>query len=279
MSIRNLVLLGGVSLLAGLGLGWSRPEPTELRFLAVGQGDCAVFRHGGTTILIDAGPAGFRHDAGKRIIVPRLRELGVQSVDLILVSHPDADHTGGLGAVLRVYPRARLVVSEAFRQHPDLLQDLKEWGLKPESVLWIGSRRSFQVGDFRFDLANPRLLPGAPDNDASMFTRISSGNAVAVLTGDAPSSAESTMAAGGDWRADVLKAGHHGSGTSTSSAWLEEVRPTYTVVSCGRDNRYGHPNPEVVERLKAAGSRVWRTDRQGEIAFQIRDGHFYPVAE
>lgn len=267
---RKLALGAGCCLASGFGWGWlAWPAETKLTFLAVGQGDCTVFQHRGTTILIDGGPRAYGVDAGSRIVVPKLNALGVRSVDLILVSHPDEDHVGGIGAVLKAYPRARVAVSSEFLDHEGLAVRLKEWRMEPEDVLWMGSTQSLSLGEFSVRIANPDLPTGAVDNDGSSFVKIQSGSASVVLSGDASEPVENAVAELGDWSAQVMKVGHHGSQTSTGPVWLREVSPTYAIVSCGRDNEYGHPANQVVTRLNGSRVTTLRTDQQGDVVFVV----------
>jgi len=254
------------------GLAW--PQPTRLTFLSVGQGDCAVFQTGGTTILVDAGPKSDRVDAGERIVVPKLRQLGVDGVDLILLSHPDMDHIGGVGAVLRSYPSARVAASYCFREDHQLLEQLRLAGRSADDVFWFNPSLEGRVGTFNLKVVCPSIVPGEESNDGSMFLRISSGGASAVFSGDAPSKSEMAVDRVGGWSAEILKAGHHGSKTATSQDWLEHVRPTFAIVSCGRNNPYGHPHKIVLERLSSDHVEAHRTDMEGDLSFVVRDGKF-----
>jgi competence protein ComEC len=236
----------------------------------VGQGDCAVIQAGGRTILIDDGPQTPSFDAGARIILPRLRELGVDRIDLILLSHPDMDHVGGTPSLLRAFPDARVAMSAAFSHDAEMERRLKEWGLPPERVDWLPSETEGRVADLTVRLSCPPFHPGEEANDGSMFVRIGRAKAEAVFSGDAPAKVEDAELANGDWSAEVMKAGHHGSRTATGQPWLKSVHPEWVIISCGRDNRYGHPNRDTLERVEAAGARIARTDREGDITFEFR---------
>jgi competence protein ComEC len=253
---------------AGGTLGWLRPEPDELVFLAVGQGDCAVFRHAGVTVLVDAGPNMYGFDAGERIVLPKLRRMGVDRIDLVLLTHPDADHAGGLPALLRVHPKAAVASPASFRDDPALLQYLKEAGVPQERVVWLSGRSEARFGGARMQVSVPPWSEGDSLNEGSLFVRITNGTGSAVLSGDAGVATEAKMARlAGPWRSQVMTAGHHGSRTSTGDAWLDVVDPGTVVVSCGRANQYGHPHRSVLDRLEGRGIQVIRTDRQGDVRF------------
>ncbi len=112
---RTTALWGACATLGALAGWWQGAPPDTLTFLSVGQGDCAVFRTSGTTILIDAGPLTPTVDSGEKVVVPKLRAMGVESVDLVLLSHPDMDHVGGLRAIKHAFPNLKVGISGAFR--------------------------------------------------------------------------------------------------------------------------------------------------------------------
>lgn len=264
--------LGGLllaSAVIGGGLGWRNTEPTRLTFLSVGQGDCAVFRTDGYTVLIDVGPKTNFSDAGKKIVLPDLRRMGIESIDLILLSHPDADHIGGLGALLKGMPVGRVAVSSSFEHYEPLLAHLRDAGCSAGQTIWLGPGQTAQIGDFSVEIECPEWHDGEPDNDGSEFVRIAGDGASAVFTGDADAATELKMMAGHDWTAQVLKLGHHGSHSASCEQWLEAVHPQWGVVSCGRDNPYGHPHKDILRRVEGLGIKVARTNQGGDVAFDL----------
>jgi competence protein ComEC len=232
-----------------------------LTFLAVGQGDCVVFQHAGATILVDAGPNAYGIDSGKRIIIPRLQALGVANVDLLLITHPDADHIGGAASVLERYPDASVGLSSHFREHPAIQELLAKVGER--RVVWIEGGIEMQLGSFEMRVTAPK--PYEDDNSGSLIIHLSNGASSAVLAGDTYTDGEAAAARDGNWDADILMAGHHGSSTSTGDAWLDEVSPEVVVISCGRDNPYDHPAQDTLARLERHGVPYLRTDSDGEI--------------
>jgi competence protein ComEC len=267
--VRITAILLGSSLLGAFAATIGPSQDTRLTFLSVGQGDCAVFQTQGRTILIDVGPKTRYGDAGKRIVVPSLRRLGVDAVDLVLLSHPDADHTGGLSALLSSIRVGSVAIPAGFREDQTMLDELREAGCPDSKVLWLDPEQQAEVGDFRVSVECPTWHEGDPDNDGSDFVKISNGKASVVFTGDASSRTEQMMLPLEDWSAQILKLGHHGSHTATGDAWLDEVKPVWAVVSCGRSNPYGHPHRDVLERLERRGTKIARTDREGDITFTV----------
>lgn len=269
--MRQVVLyaaLGALSLSAGAG--WYQltgSNATRLTFLAVGQGDCIVFQHRGRTVLIDAGPKNEYVDAGERIVAPALYRLGVRTIDVVLISHPDSDHIGGLPALARRFPIGRVVAPARFADHDEMRGWLQRSRLPADAVQWV-SHGEFTVGPYRFVLDSVEAKDLTDDNDGSMFVRLTGPGLRAVFTGDASTEVEKRMLRrGGGWEAEILKAGHHGSRTSTSTEWIGAVSPKWAVFSCGRNNTYGHPNPDVAARLERHGVRLLRTDRDGSMSF------------
>ncbi len=258
----------------GVWLGLPPPQPTRLTFLDVGQGDCALMQHRGVNILIDVGPLSETFDAGARIVVPKLRASGVESVDLLLLTHPDADHVGGLRGLMAAVPVRKVAALARFRQSGEMRAWLAFAGVASDETLWLQPGTRFRIDDLILDVSSGPVTPNASDNDGSMVLKLSVERATAVLTGDAGSDVEAYLSGRGDFGAQVLKAGHHGSATSTSEAWLNEVHPATVVFSCGRNNPFGHPAPAVLGRVLSSGARAARTDVDGDVAFAVREGVF-----
>src|ERR1044072_8379648 len=154
-AIRIAAILAGSALLGAFAATIEPSEPGRLTFLSVGQGDCAVLQTEGRAILIDAGPKTAYSDAGKRLVVPGLRRLGVDNIDLVLISHPDADHIGGLASILRNVKVAQVAVPSGFRQDPKMIEELKGAGCDPKPVLCLNPRQSARFAGFKIDIACP----------------------------------------------------------------------------------------------------------------------------
>jgi len=256
-----------LSLLAAISHYWPSGNPTRIIFLQVGQGDCILVQSEGRNLLIDAGPRTERFDTGSRIIARELRRFGVRKVDLVLISHPDLDHIGGLRGLSRRMPIKQVIIADSFLTHPETGNTVAQSWLPAQSVTGQ-SRGAMLFGRFAVEWLTPSWTPGRSDNDGSMFVRITDGIGTAVFTGDAGSLVEEELLGALDWKADVLKAGHHGSGSSTCQRWLMRVQPKWVVFSCGRHNRYGHPHPAVLDRVRSAGAQPLQTDQQGSIIFE-----------
>ncbi|MEB3330350.1 MAG: ComEC/Rec2 family competence protein [Candidatus Sericytochromatia bacterium] len=271
--------------LVSLGLAlccWPASSKNELHVavLAVGQGDAIVIRTpGGAVALVDGGPAGAGSDAGARVVLPHLRQLGVRRLALVVASHPHMDHVGGLPAVVRALP-----VDEAWEAGvpaegaaPRLL--LASW--LQAGVPWRTPAAGALV--WRRDGVELRGLPrrSRPTslNDASLVLRLRHGGCTMLLPGDLEAPGERDLVAGGGTlAAQVLKVGHHGARGSSSEGWLAAVRPALAIVSVGAASVHGHPHPEALGRLAAAGAEVLRTDHQGAILLRS-DGRRWSVTD
>lgn len=272
---RSTALLLFLWLLAAGSLFFLKGEEEALRLtsLYVGQGDAQVLSlPGGRHYLLDGGGS---EGAGERVILPYLRCRGIRRLEYILVSHPDSDHINGLAAVLQAQDiQVKGLLMPALFQGSEKARELEETAQAAGvSLRYLTAGDGWQEGDIRFSVLYPgRESQVEEDNENSLVLRLEQGDFSLLLPGDLGEVGESMMLhTYGEALAPVtvLKAGHHGSRFSTSAAFLEKLRPSLTLISCGRNNRYGHPAPETLERLAAAGSRVLRTDAAGAIELFI----------
>ncbi len=240
----------------------------EIDFLPVGQGDAAALRTpGGRWILVDGGPRVAGRDAGAAVVVPFLRQRGVRRLAVVAASHGEADHAGGLPAVLRAIP-ADLVLEPGEALASSLY---REWlaGVARAGARWRAARAGDSVA---LDGVVIRVLHpdsawmglGMPVNENALVLRVEYGAFRAILPGDAGLPMEAARATGLG-RASLLKVAHHGSRSATGQGWLSSLAPRVCVISVG-ENRFGQPAPEVLGALAASGCRVYRTDADGAIA-------------
>ena len=243
--------------------GWLR-----LTAIDVGQGDAMLLQlPSGQSLLVDAGGASGRFDVGDRVVAPALWASGVRRLDWLMVTHADLDHIGGAASVVaNFHPREIWDgVPVARNRERQALRDLAVAG----QVSWRQVQRGdeLSVGGVELTVLNPPL----PDwerprvrNDDSVVIRVRFGDAEFLLTGDIGDAAERDLSLADDRaRIRVLKVAHHGSRTSSSVDFLQAYAPQVAIASAGRSNPFGHPSPEVLDRLDAAGARVFRTDRDG----------------
>lgn len=273
-SRRFYVLLAAVLLANGglifYGRARRQPRPLTVTFLDVGQGDAAVIETpGGHTILVDTGGVKENGDDEARLVVaPFLKHLGVRAIDAILLTHPHADHIGGAPTLIDRFPVGMLMDDGQTTDEPLVGRARQE--ARNHGVAYRPAERGEELdcGDgVRLSLLapTPKEVEGPP-NDASIVVRLTYGKTTFLLTGDAEAPEEEDMERDREpLGCDVLKVGHHGSDTSSTPEFLAEAHPRIAIISVGAHNRYGHPSEAVVERLRADGAQVFRTDVDGAV--------------
>jgi competence protein ComEC len=248
------------------------PEPvhTGLRiyFLDVGQGDATLIQTpAGETILIDAG----NNDKGDEVVA-YLTHLGVEQIDVMIATHPDADHIGGLDTVLEAFEVKSVYapkVSHTTNTYQDFLTAVQAEKLKIKSAK---AGIELKLKDVTATFVAPVGEYNNNLNAWSAVLRLTYGDTSFLLAGDAEGASEKDMLASGlTLTADLLKVGHHGASTSSSQTFLNKVNPTYAVISAAYDNSYGHPTPDVLDRLRDIGATTYRTDLQNTIT-AVSDG-------
>lgn len=258
----------GALAVAALALGGAAaradgPPVLMLTALDVGQGDALLIETpSGAQLLIDGGPDGAVLAELGRILGP-----GDRSIDLVALTHPQEDHVAGLIEALARYRVGTIVVGPGTSGTGTAQAWLRAVRAEGAAVHVLTAPASVLLEDVRLDVLWPP--PDVDDqnlNAASLVLRVRYRDVTMLLTGDIQADTEAALVASGfDLRADVLKVAHHGSRTSTTPPFLDAVRPSVAVISAGERNRFGHPAPEVVERLEASGARVYRTDKDGRI--------------
>ncbi len=245
-----------------------------LTFLDVGQGMAVEVRTRHHVLLYDTGPSwGEQSDSGARVVLPFLRGEGVSVIDMMLVSHDDSDHSGGAASILRALPVAHLS-SSLGADNPLNLRDIAPDAYR--SVCGAGQR--WQWDGVRFEFLHPTAaLLGNPflsGNDGSCVLRIETSSGSVLLAGDIERYTEQVLLSQQLERlkADVLLVPHHGSGTSSSAAFVAAVAPAHAVFQVGYRNRFGHPRADVLRRYVQQGSNILRSDAHGAIRVRFERG-------
>ncbi|MEP6941669.1 MAG: DNA internalization-related competence protein ComEC/Rec2 [Betaproteobacteria bacterium] len=252
------------------------PSPGAFRLIVldVGQGLAVLVQTHAHAMLYDTGPRYTESaDAGNRIVAPMLRGIGVPRLDMLVVSHQDSDHSGGVMSLLQTVPVTTLL-SSLPTQHP--IVRAREERAESAQRCSAGQRWSWDGVDFELlhpvdaNYSNPKLKA----NDLSCVVRIAGAHGSALLTGDIEARTEADLVrrSGPALHADVLVVPHHGSRTSSTSPFIAAVHPGVAIFTPGYRNRFGHPRPEVVQRYAAAGITSHRTDYDGALTVEFAAG-------
>lgn len=255
-------------------LGWSDKPATrsdlEVHFIDVGQGDCTLIMSEGEVMVIDSGD----RDSSDRV-VDHLQEQGVSRINYLIATHPHADHIGEMAEIVNgfeveniIMPRIPDKYVPTSKTYEDMLLAIKAKGLKVTPA----ADSEFDLGCCKVQTYASPMDSSENMNDHSVVVKVVNGQNSFLFMGDCEIGEEKKLLEKGcDLRAKVLKAGHHGSYTSSSAELLDAVDPNYAVISCGKDNSYGHPNDDTVRRLSKYANEIYITARDGDIVF-ISDG-------
>lgn len=239
----------------------------EVHFLDVGQGNACLVESEGHYMLVDGGD----RDASS-FVVAYLRDQGVEKLDYIIASHYDADHISGLVGALNVYPTEKILCPDYetdTKIYASLMKKIEENGCE---VVHPAAGESYTLGEAVFTIVAPAADDYEDDNNRSIGIRLVHGRSSFLMLGDAEKESEADICSSGEClQSDVYLVSHHGSSSSTTEELLARVRPSAAVISAGEDNAYGHPHSQTMERLKAAGVQLYRTDIQKTV-IAVSDG-------
>ncbi len=249
----------------------------EFHFIDIGQGDSSLIVSGSYSILIDTGIYDERHNLVEYI------GNHTASIDYLVLTHPHSDHIGSAATIIRTFDVKNVIMTDvtanhsAYRSLLDALEDTPT-----VNVIQAEAGQKYTLGELTFELLTPIPGTGADydSNNSSIVLRVDFGETSVLYTGDAEKEAERDMVKeyglGGKLDCDILKVGHHGSYSSSSDAFMKCVTPEIGVISCGKNNDYGHPHRETVAIMKEYNVTTYRTDELGSIVITT-DGKTFTV--
>lgn len=235
--------------------------PLRVHFIDVGQGDCELIESDGEFMLIDCGEREYSDE-----VIDYLNEQGATTLKYVIATHPHSDHIGGMADVISQVNVENIIMPDKVHTtmtFENMLLAIEKKGLEI-TLPNIGDIYSLGEGDFEI------ISPYGDDdnlNNASVGIKLRHGNNSFVMCGDAESDMEYKIAQR-DISCNVLKLNHHGSSTSNSDYYLDAASPETVVISCGKDNSYGHPHRETLEKINKRGLELLRTDELGTIIFE-----------
>lgn len=242
-------------------------------FIDVGQGNCTLVHMGDTAILVDSGEVG-----AAQTVISYIKNLGIDELDCVLVTHPHSDHMGAMTKILYEFEIKNLIMPEIpediIPTNSTYEKFLTAVSDNAENVIPAEAGMTYSYGEMNLEILAP--LHGYDNlNDMSAVSRVSFGETSVMFMGDASTAVEKDLLnTGKDFSADIINIGHHGSKTASSQKWLEAVNPEFAVICCGAGNEYGHPHSVVTERLDNIGIEYYRTDLKGTVVFQSNSKEF-----
>lgn len=232
-------------------------ESVVVRYLDVGQADSILVQSEGINMLIDAGT-----NSSGQTVVKDLEDLGVTKIDYLIGTHPHEDHIGGMDDIIKNFDIGIIYMPKIqtnTKTFEDVLDAVSEKDLKITS---LKKGDEFEVGGARCEIMTDRIEDTSNLNLSSIVIRMTYGTQSFLFMGDAEKENEETR----QWpQTTVLKVGHHGSSTSSSTQFLNEVQPQISVISVGKDNKYGHPTKTTINKLEKIKTKIYRTDESGTI--------------
>lgn len=238
----------------------------KIHFIDTGNSD-SILIQGEKTVLIDGG------DNDDETSLPKyIKNLGIDTIDYVVATHVHADHIGALDAVINSFNVGQLFASNGSattKTYTDYIEAAANKGLYP-SVPLEGA--SYELGNGAY-IQFFNTKGGEDANNQSLVTLLVNGNDKSLFTGDIEKSAENKILKDLP-QADLLKVAHHGSSSSSSDAFLDKVNPKYAVITCGKDNNYGHPHKETLNSLNSRKIEIFRTDQSGTIIFSSTGNGF-----
>lgn len=243
----------------------------------VGQAECILIYSNGKSALFDVGTSDSANN-----ICEVLNSCNIDNIDTLMISHLHSDHIGGIRKITEFFGVSNLILpeisveSEGLGEAEYAINKITRSGGKVYTAV---QGMNFKIGNFEITIL-ACYSEMSDENNRSIIAVAEHSGTKFMFTGDAETKVEKLLLEEGlNLKCDILSVGHHGSSTSSSDEFLKAVRPRYAVISAGEGNMYGHPHNEVLASLEYIGAKIYRTDRNGDITFYVKDGVIKPVTE
>ena len=273
--IKTITIVLSIAIISVATLRLLEEKKLKIYFVDVGQGDCTYLKTpSGKNILIDGGGNRDKekYDVGKKVLLPYLLDRRVKKLDYIIVSHFDADHATGVAQILGKIDVSSIILTRQLEENDiyrHILSIAKEKKIK---LIYVKEGDVLKIGGIKISIIHPenKLMINNPMNNNSIVCKVEYNSFSMLLTGDIEMEAEELILRKNiNLKADVLKVAHHGSKTSTTGEFLKAINPKVALIGVGKNNNFGHPSNEVIQRLKENGTRIYRTDENGEISITV----------
>lgn len=255
-----------------------------INFVDVGQGDSTLIRTENKTLMIDSGGTTDNnngYDLGKSTILPYLLDKKITKLDYIMISHFDADHSQAFMYVLKNIKVKNAIICKQAKDSQLYQEFLKICKKKKIKIIYVKNGDNIKIGKIELKILHPQneLITNNPLNNNAIVVKLIYNKFTMLFTGDIEKEAEELIIKNNiNLKANILKVGHHGSKTSTTEEFLQKVSPDIALIGVGENNIFGHPNEEVLKRLKELKTKIYRTDKMGEIGIKVnRKGHIVKV--
>ncbi len=246
-----------------------------INFVDIGQGDSTLIRTGSKTLMIDSGGTtntNSSYDLGKNTLLPYLLYKKIIKLNYIMISHFDADHCQGFMYVLKNIKVENVIICKQAK-NSELYQEFLDICKKKKiKIIYVENGDNIKIGNIELKILHPQkdLITNNPLNNNAIVLKLIYNKFTMLFTGDIEKEAEELIIRNNiNIKADILKVGHHGSKTSTTQEFLQKVSPKIALIGVGENNKFGHPNEEILERLKDSNTKVYRTDQMGEIKITV----------
>lgn len=243
-------------------------QQLDITMFDVGQAECFLLEKGQFIVLVDCGSA----SQGKRI-VNSIKERNIGKIDYVFITHPHEDHMGGMSEIIRNFQVDKIVLpsideTKITAKWYNRLMDSLSSGKYELEVAEKG--KTYHIDDVEIKIISDESYQGSNINNYSTVLKISYGQNSIIMTGDAEEKIEKQiLSTCENIEATILKVGHHGSKTATTQEFLDAIKPKYALISCGVNNKFNHPNQEVLDRLDKQNVKIFRTDELGTITLTI----------